>query len=169
MQIARFQLSTHHTQAINHIGHYLCSIPNCMHTLIVRFFSDSQLTYLLLLSTLFCLCSCSDSTDSAPSNAMETANVFIHNYLSGNKKEAVNWIPNQDTKSLTVLDSLITKRNTLDERSQRNLKNTPVTILAVNDQNNGDVLVRYLDPVYSSERLLYLQKKNNQWMVRFYP
>jgi hypothetical protein len=140
-----------------------------MHTLILRFFYGSQLTCLLLLTALLCLCSCSDSTEPAPTTAMETANGFIRDYLSGNKKEALNWIPNQDAKSLTVLDSLITKINTLDARGQRNLKNTPVTILAVNDQPNGDVLIRYMDPVYSIERLLYLQQNNDHWMVRFYP
>jgi hypothetical protein len=31
------------------------------------------------------------------------------------------------------------------------------------------VLIRYMDPVYSVERLLYLQQNNDHWMVRFYP
>ncbi|MFM7709440.1 MAG: hypothetical protein ACKO5C_00855 [Ferruginibacter sp.] len=142
---------------------------NCTHTLIVRFLSGSQLTTLLLLMTVFYLSACNDSTKSAPTTALETANTFIRDYLSGNKKEALNWISKQDATSLSVLDSLITKLNTLDARSQRNLQNTPVTILSVNDQRNGDVLIRYLDPIYSSERLLQLQKKNGQWIVRFDP
>ena len=156
-------------EADNTNGHYLCPMKNHKHLPFVHFLSGRLLTNMLLLALVLCLYCCDNSKESAPTTAMESANVFIRHYLSDNKTEARKWIQDQDVKSLSVLDTLINKINTLDARGQRNLKNTPVTILAVNDQDTGGVTIRYLDPVSSRERILYLRKNIDQWSVRFYP
>lgn len=144
-------------------------MKNHKHLPFVHFLSGRLVICLLFLVTVFCVFGCQGSKESAPTTAMESANVFIRHYLSDNKTEARKWIQDQDVNSLSVLDTLINKINTLDARGQRNLKNTPVTILAVNDQDTGGVTIRYLDPVSSRERILYLRKNTDQWSVRFYP